>query len=475
MNTATEFTQALLHLGILTAEQGKSLSAVDVQHFPDARTLAAELIRREWLTPFQANQLLLGRGKELIFGAYVLLERLGEGAMGLVFKARDRVGGRVVALKMLRKERAANPGGVRRFQREVRAAAALTHRNFVLLYDANVRHVIPFFAMEYVVGSDLGRLVKAGGPLPIATACNYARQAAEGLAFAHARGLVHRDIKPSNLFRCDDGVIKILDLGLARLDEVTDEPSLTQDGKILGTPDYIAPEQAVNSRKVDARADLYSLGCTLFYLLAGHVPFPNGNTIMERLMQHQTVDPVPIERHRADVPQGVRDLLRRLICRRPEDRLQSADELVTALRSLEARPEPTNPTQTPRGTLVERWYYRHAGTTVGPLSVGEVREHARAGRLAADDAVWPEGAPGTHSVRADLLVDAAAFATAGPIPRWLNDVATLERAAAKPPPASTAPQPGWLKDVADVEKPAAPAASSEAPDWLDDIRRKEGG
>jgi tRNA A-37 threonylcarbamoyl transferase component Bud32 len=473
MHTAIHLTQTLLHLDILPAEQAEGLAKVGAQQFPDAKTLAADLIRRGWLTPFQANQLLHGRGEELLLGAYVLLERIGEGAMGQVFKARQAALGRVVAIKMLRKERVANPDAVRRFQREVRAAAAFSHPNFVVLYDADAHNGIPFFVMEFVTGSDLSRLVKARGPLPIATACDYVRQAAEGLAFAHARGLVHRDIKPSNLFLCDTQVVKILDLGLARLDEAVEEPALTQDGKILGTPDYIAPEQAVNSRTADARADLYSLGCTLFALLTARVPFPGGGSIMERLMQHQTLEPTPIEQLRPEVPEAVRDVLRRLIRRRPEDRMQSAAELVTALQALDLRA--TTATYAARETMVERWYYRHGGETVGPLSAGEIKAHARAGRLAADDGIWPEGVPGTHWVRAELVIGAAAFAASGPTPGWLKDVAALERARAKPPAPSAAPRPRWLDEPAAVEPAPPTLAPAELPDWIDDIRRREGG
>ena len=186
--------------------------------FPAPRALAGELIRRGWLTPYQVNQLLQGRGRDLLLGSYVLLERLGEGGMGQVFKARNWKLGRVVALKLIRKERLDNPDAVRRFQREIRAAAQLDHPNIVRAFDADEVDGTHLLVMEYVEGTDLAKLVKKDGPLPVDKACDYCRQAALGLQHAYERGLVHRDIKPHNLLLTPGGVVKILDMGLARLD-----------------------------------------------------------------------------------------------------------------------------------------------------------------------------------------------------------------------------------------------------------------
>jgi serine/threonine-protein kinase len=331
------------------------------------RALAKNLYRRGWLTAYQIRELLQGRGRDLALGQYVLLELLGEGGMGQVFKARHRHLNRLVALKILRAERLANPDAVRRFYREIQAAAQLHHPNLVLAYDANQVGKRIFFAMEYVDGIDLYRLVKQSGPLPVPLACEYIRQAAVGLQHAFERGLVHRDIKPPNLLvtlppgprqttpssdtafdrtpgttvsmqpvpeGSREPVVKILDLGLACWKWSADsEPSmslLTQEGMVIGTVDYISPEQARDSHLVDIRGDLYSLGCTFYYLLAGRPPFPDGTTV-EKLLKHQTEQPFPLGVLRPDVPQEVLLVLDRLLAKRPENRYQTPAELVAAL------------------------------------------------------------------------------------------------------------------------------------------------
>ena len=270
---------ALRQYRLLDAAQLEELEAL-AGRFPDPKALAGELIRRGWLTPYQANQIFAGRGCELLLGSYVLLERLGEGGMGQVFKAQNWKLGKIVALKLIRKERLAKPDAVRRFQREVRAPPRLCrHPNIVHAYDADEIDGTHLLVMEYVEGAtDLARLVKQNGPLPVAQACEYIRQAALGLQHAYERGLVHRDIKPHNLLLTADGqTVKVLDMGLARLDPLPGDDrsaTMTQEGAVMGTPDYIAPEQALDSHTVDIRADLYSLGCTFYYLLTGKCRSP---------------------------------------------------------------------------------------------------------------------------------------------------------------------------------------------------------
>jgi len=301
----------------------------------EPRALAGELIRRGWLTPFQANHLLQGRGGELLLGSYVLLERLGEGGMGAVYKARNWKLGRVVALKVIRKERLASEDAVRRFHREIRAAAALSHPNIVAAHDADEVHGTHFFAMECVEGSDLAKLIKQHGPLPLAQACDWVRQAAVGLQHAHERGMVHRDIKPHNLLLTKQGVVKILDMGLARVTVGEDgeaSTTMTQEGMVMGTPDYMAPEQAEESHTVDIRADIYSLGCTLYQLLTGKVPFPGGSLI-QKLKKHQSEQPAPVEQRRPDVPPTVCEVVYKLMAKRPEDRYQTPVEAAAALAS----------------------------------------------------------------------------------------------------------------------------------------------
>jgi len=332
--SASVLADNLRDLHLLTPEQMRELSRDLLPHFAEPKALAGELIRRGWLTPYQANLVLQGRGGELLLGSYVLLERIGEGGMGQVFKAQNWKLGRVVALKVIRKERLANDDAIRRFHREIRATAQLSHPNVVAAHDADEVHGTHFFAMEYVEGSDLAKLIKQHGQLPIAQACDWMRQAALGLQHAHERGLVHRDIKPHNLLLTKQGVVKVLDLGLAHLGEGggDDEESstLTQEGAVMGTLDYIAPEQIGDSHGVDIRADLYSLGCSLYQLLSGKVPFPGGKPI-DKLYKHRHEQPTPLEMLRPDVPAAVAAVVYRLMAKRPEDRYATPAEAAVAL------------------------------------------------------------------------------------------------------------------------------------------------
>jgi WD40 repeat protein/serine/threonine protein kinase len=333
---------------LLEPAQLEELAGVLRNRFQDPRALARELVQRGWLTPYQINQLFQGKGQELVLGQYVLLERLGEGGMGAVFKARHQRLGRIVALKLIRKDRLQSPDMIRRFRREIQAAAQVSHPNVVLAYDADQDRDINFFAMEYVEGIDLGQLVKRDGPLPVALACDYIRQAALGLHDAYRHGLVHRDIKPSNLLlsvsrssqtvssgreTASGGTVKILDMGLAQIQSAGGEESattLTQEGAVMGTPDYIAPEQARSSHNVDIRADLYSLGCTLYYLLTGTAPFPGG-TLTQKLLKHQLQEPRPVEQLRPATPPAVAAVVRRLMAKNPEDRYQTPAEAAEVL------------------------------------------------------------------------------------------------------------------------------------------------
>ncbi len=303
--------------------------------FSDAQALAQELVRRDWLTPFQVHHLLQDQAPKLLFGPYLLLRRLGEGGMGRVFQARHQRLGRTVALKFIRPELVNRPVALARFQREAQAAAQLSHPNVVTLYDADQVDDTHFCSMEFVDGLDLAQLIKEHGPwLPIALACDYIRQAALGLQHAHEHGLVHRDIKPGNLMVTRQGVVKILDLGLARGEILSTHgsstASVTEEGVVIGTVDYMAPEQAKNAKGVDARADLYSLGCTLYHLLAGQPPFTEGLG-WEKLQKHQTEEAVPVEHLRAEVPVELAGVVRKLLAKRPEQRYQSGAEVAAAL------------------------------------------------------------------------------------------------------------------------------------------------
>lgn len=335
------------------------------RRYPEPRALGRELLVRNWLTPYQVNQLLQGRDSELALGPYMLLERLGEGGTGSVFKARHQHMNRLVAVKILRRELLLDPEVLARFYREIQVLSQFSHPHVIHAYDAgpiDERHVL---VMEYAPGIDLARLIKRSGPLPVEQASDYIRQAALGLQHIHERGLVHRDIKPSNLLvmrnaecgmRSEEPVdsalrtphsalVKILDLGLSRLGRVEQRLGainhsmggssgrLTPQGAmVVGTPDYLAPEQALDFREADIRADVYSLGCTFFYLLTGQPPFPGGS-LVKKLMRHQQAEPPALARFRPDVPAEVAAIIRTMLAKDPAQRYQQPAAVGAALRA----------------------------------------------------------------------------------------------------------------------------------------------
>jgi serine/threonine protein kinase/WD40 repeat protein len=338
IQTVAALHETLVKLQLLEPEQLGQLARFQAR-FHDPRSLAKELLGRGFLTAYQVNQLFQGSTRDLVLGPYILLERLGEGGMGQVFKARHSRLDRTVAVKVIRKDRLADAEAVGRFRREIQASAQLSHPNIIMAYDADQVEDAHFLTMEYVEGLDLGRLIKQRGPLPVAEACEYVRQAACGLAHAHERNLVHRDVKPSNLLLSKAasggngvGQIKLLDLGLARVRHEGEEAAsgLTQMGEVIGTPDYIAPEQARNARHADIRSDLYSLGCTFYFLLSGRPPF-GGETGTEKLIKHCFEEAQPIEQLRPDVPPRVAAVVRKLMAKEPDQRYPTPAKLVQAL------------------------------------------------------------------------------------------------------------------------------------------------
>ncbi len=368
VTTVAEFAEILRRHTLLTSAQLEDIAATLDRH-PTPDSLAQELLGRSWLTPYQVDQVLSGTGASLCIGSYVLLERLGEGGVGQVFKARHQRMNRVAAIKLIRPELTTDPEVLARFYREIQIIAQLDHPNVVHAYDAGpIASSSPlageggvrgaFLAMEFVEGTDLSRLIKREGPLPVARAIDCVRQAALGLQHAHEKGLVHRDIKPSNLIVASGqwpvaskdkpgsslttdhwslATIKILDLGLARLRPRVDGErtgSLTPSGPvIMGTLDYMAPEQAIDFHAADIRADIYSLGCTLYYLLTAEPPF-SGGTLALKLIQHQQAEPPPLEQRLPQIPGGLVEVYRRMLAKLPEDRYQTPAEAAAALASV---------------------------------------------------------------------------------------------------------------------------------------------
>ena len=342
--TVEQFTERLTSSGIMSADELRDwIAAVPVEKQPsDGDSFADELVRQSKLTKFQAEQIIAGKGASLTLGNYVLLDMLGQGGMGLVYRAWHRRMERVVALKVIAGMVTADSSALQRFQREVVAAAKLNHSNIVTSYDSDEFKGTCFLVMEYVDGHNLSTLVKTKGPLPVESATLCVLQAARGLAFAHAHGVIHRDIKPSNLLLDHEGTVKVLDMGLARIDatglnRVVGDKELTTSGTVMGSIDYMSPEQAVDSRQADAKSDQYSLGCTLYFLLNGRSLY-QGETEMLRLLAHREQPTPPLEAEQSEVPRSLARVFARMVAKRPEQRFPNMTEVIAALEACLAEP-----------------------------------------------------------------------------------------------------------------------------------------
>lgn len=333
------FLKLLGNSGILSSDD---LLRIDAQipkekRAADAQKLKSELVRVKMLTEFQAHALYNGKANGLTLGNYVILDKIGAGGMGQVFKAEHRRMKRLVAVKVLPKKAVDSPEVFRRFQRELEAAAKLTHPNIVAAYDADEHAGTHFLVMEYVDGIDLAREVKEHGPMAPERSLDCILQAARGLEHAHSQGIVHRDIKPANLLLDKQNNVKILDMGLARIQVEgqglrpnSDQASLTQVGNIMGTVDFMSPEQALDSRSANQLSDIYSLGATWHYLLTGQ-PMFDGDTLMARILAHREA-PVPsLVARRKDVPPQIDAIFQRMVAKKPELRYQSVTDLIKDL------------------------------------------------------------------------------------------------------------------------------------------------
>jgi serine/threonine protein kinase len=372
-----EFVRSLTDSGLMTAEEVQVfIECLPLENRPvTGEQLAKELYRCEKLTKFQAQAIHQGKTRGLVVGNYVVLDRLGKGGMGQVYKATHKRMKRTVALKILPSSAMRSQESVKRFQREVEAAAKLSHPNIVTAYDADEAKGVHFLVMECVDGQDLSSVVKQNGPLPVGKAVDYILQAAKGLAYAHGQGIIHRDIKPANLLLDKSGTVKVLDMGLARVEQTAgeadsgSEEDLTRSGEVMGTFDYMSPEQGLDTKTADLRADVYSLGCTLYVLLAAR-PVYRGDTLVKKLLAHRE-SPIPsIREVRNDVPHSLDSVFQKMVAKRPEKRHQSMNEVIAELEQCRAEVQPEAPPRSasPAGSEETRTYYeeRQADTQPPP-------------------------------------------------------------------------------------------------------------
>jgi eukaryotic-like serine/threonine-protein kinase len=336
----------------------------------DLGETAGRFVRDGILTHFQAEQLLLGRWRRFTIGRYKVLEQLGSGGMGRVYLCEHRYMRRRVAVKVLPIARAEDPSALERFYREARAVAALDHPNIVRAHDIDEDNGLHFLVMEYIDGASLQDIVKRHGPMDVRRAIHYVRQAALGLQHAHdAASLVHRDIKPGNILIDRQGVVKILDLGLARFFD-SEESAISRkfEENVLGTADYLAPEQALDSHSVDIRADIYSLGATFYFCLTGGAPFQEG-TVAQKLRWHQSRKPKPVRELRTEVSPAVAAVIETMMAKDRDRRYQVPSDVVEALA-----PWTTEPIAPPP----EKEMPRLSPAAMGSGSWNDVNVHALA-------------------------------------------------------------------------------------------------
>ncbi|MCA9145855.1 MAG: DUF1080 domain-containing protein [Planctomycetaceae bacterium] len=336
-----QFVDNVSQSGLMGAEEVNSFcDSLPEGRRDSVQDLAKLLVRERKLTKYQAQIIYQGKHQGLKFGEYTILDKLGEGGMGVVLRARHGRMEREVAIKVLPAKSLTNEEAVNRFYKEVRAAARLIHPNIVTAFDASENAGTHYLVLEFVDGKDLSQILSESGRLPVAQAVECTIQAARGLEYAHSKGLIHRDIKPANLLLDKDGTVKILDLGLARLEqENASRDGLTKSGQIMGTVDYMSPEQARDTKNADARADIYSLGCTLYRLLTG-MPLYDRDTIMNKMMSHAS-DPIPSLRVvRSEIPERLDAVFQKMVAKRADDRQQTMTEVIADLKSALASTSP---------------------------------------------------------------------------------------------------------------------------------------
>jgi len=447
----------VLRSGLVDQEKFNSfwnnlLASADPAVSQDVDAIAQQMVEAGIVSRWQCDKLLEGRHRGFFLGNYKLIDHLGSGGMSSVYLAEHTLMRRRVAIKVLPKNRVEDTSYLDRFYREARAVAALDHRNIVHAYDVDHDGSLHYLVMELVDGRDLQRIVADRGPLSYAKAAEYIRQAAEGLGHAHGAGLIHRDVKPANLLLDKTNTIKILDLGLARFSQETGKASLTvtHNENVLGTADYLAPEQARDSHGVDMRADVYSLGCSLYFLLTGHAPFCEG-TLPQRLAAHQSQSPPDIRIDRPDAPEDLIQICLKMMAKRPSQRYQSMAEVSATMTD---------------------WLIAHGHATESGAAISSARMAALSGtNLAAGRSGLQTKAQGgssavrvidgTETVRPDAAVADTGSGRKQPTTKGVPGGKPATRSGAKP--AGNLP----------TGKPIEPEPSSGI-DFLNDLRDKPG-
>lgn len=326
-----EFVADLAKSGLVApADLERACALFDGQVRDDAPVrLAKQLIERGWLTAYQAQKILNGATRGFFLGGHRILRQLGEGGMGKVYLAARETDGLKVAIKVLPPKKAHEEGqALKRFRREMELSQRVQHPNLARTLEVGCEGDVNFMVMEYIPGDSLYHMVKQGGPLRVPDTARFFLKVVDALAAAHNGGLIHRDIKPSNLMIMPDGDARILDLGLARA--MGEESPLTRPNVVIGTLDYASPEQLSDAAGADRRSDLYSLGCTLYFTLAGRAPFEGGD-VVNKIFKQRMEDPEPLERVARGVPAAFAAIVRKLMSKEPNDRYQTAEELRTDL------------------------------------------------------------------------------------------------------------------------------------------------
>jgi serine/threonine-protein kinase len=386
---ASRFWKAALQSGLIDAPglQACWEAIAPEKRTPDQidRRLARQAVQSGQLTLWQAQQLMAGRSSGFKIDRYVLLEMIGQGGMGRVYLARDSRLNRRVALKILSPERVNNPRAIARFQREARVGAQLQHENLVRIYDADVANGRCYLVMEYIDGKTVGALIAEHGRIDPAMSARLARQVALGLEHAQQKGMIHRDVNPYNILVSREGVAKLADLGLAI--DLSEEIQVTRDGATVGTFDYISPEQARHSRSADTRSDIYSLGCTLYHMLSGQVPYPSPS-LPEKLLGHQAVEPEPLAMLASDLPEGLVKVVEKMMRKAPVERYATPREVALAL-------EPFLADGSSASSLRDGAIPRSAGSATLPTMVEPKSSAALApaSTLRPDPALVPTPAP----------------------------------------------------------------------------------